>query len=255
LQGFVVFVKKQSPLSLKRLLMRAHWEVARGTSKEASDYCKKDGNFVEYGDCPVDTRFTAASQASLWDAAREAARQGRFDDIPTHMYVKSRNAWHGIYEDASQAKDCISELNNLWIVGTTGIGKSRWAFEHFPDAYRKPNNKWWDHYSRQEVVILEDVDKAHAAWLPSFLKVWTDHYPFMCERKGGSMAIRPKRFIVTSNYMLNELIDDAKLLAALDRRFQVKTIANGELSDYVHPQVRRVWVGPADLCPAGMSLA
>lgn len=53
LQGFVVF-KRQHRLRAVKLLLgnRAHIELARGTSEEAANYCKKDGDYHEFGIFP-----------------------------------------------------------------------------------------------------------------------------------------------------------------------------------------------------------
>jgi len=47
-------------------------------------------------------------------------------------------------------------------------------------------NKWWDGYSGQRVVLLEDFRHADLA---DYLKIWTDRYPFTAEIKGGT--VRP----------------------------------------------------------------
>lgn len=50
LQGFVIFRRSCLFTTAKRLLgQNAHVEVTNGTSQQASDYCKKDGDFVERG--------------------------------------------------------------------------------------------------------------------------------------------------------------------------------------------------------------
>lgn len=228
-QGFVVFKGHKRLSAVKKLLDRAHWEVARGTSKEAAEYCKKDGKFVEYGECPEDTRLTRESVIARWDNARNLAKQGKFDEIPSDMYTRYRNAYHAMFEDSCQAQECISELNHVWIFGSTGIGKSRYCWEKYPGAFRKPLNKWWDHYTNQEVVIIEDVDPTHEKWLGHLLKLWTDHYPFIAERKGGSRQIRPKIIIVTSNYAIREVFRESGIYLPMERRFTQKTIENGLL--------------------------
>ena len=137
IQGFVVFTRAWRFARVKEALGdRAHIEVARGTSVEASEYCKKEGKFAEYGVCPPDTRLTSAGEAGRWDRARELAGQGRFDDIESSLYVRYRNSFHSIYEDACGAKDCIDVLEHLWIYGGTGIGKSRYCWDRFPGSYR-----------------------------------------------------------------------------------------------------------------------
>jgi len=49
LQGFVIFRNARFFGAVRTILPRAHLELARGSSKQASDYCKKDGDFDEYG--------------------------------------------------------------------------------------------------------------------------------------------------------------------------------------------------------------
>lgn len=66
LQGFVIFESDKRLTQVKRLVSeRAHFEVARGTPVQASDYCKKDGDFKEYGSCPGNT--TKPSKQGKWD--------------------------------------------------------------------------------------------------------------------------------------------------------------------------------------------
>ena len=52
LQGFCILHRQQRLSWLRALIPRAHFERARGTSPQARDYCKKDGDFDEYGEFP-----------------------------------------------------------------------------------------------------------------------------------------------------------------------------------------------------------
>lgn len=53
LQGFVVFRNARFRRSIVSEVGGGHWEPANGTSAQASSYCKKDGDFVERGELPV----------------------------------------------------------------------------------------------------------------------------------------------------------------------------------------------------------
>lgn len=56
LQGYVVFGSRKRFNQVKSLLPNgAHIEAKRGTCKQASDYCKKDGIFQEFGSLPRDS--------------------------------------------------------------------------------------------------------------------------------------------------------------------------------------------------------
>lgn len=52
LQGFIIFPKPKRLSALKKIDPTAHWEAAKGTSQQAADYCKKEGDFYEVGTFP-----------------------------------------------------------------------------------------------------------------------------------------------------------------------------------------------------------
>lgn len=56
----------------------------------------------------------------------------------------------------------------------------------------------------------------------SWLKRWSDYYPFPCEGKNTELLIRPRRIVVTSNYSMGTLYgaDDASY-QALRSRFRI----------------------------------
>lgn len=57
LQGFIIFQTRKRLNSVKQVVgARAHCEVARGSSPQARDYCKKDGDFAEFGEFPINAQ-------------------------------------------------------------------------------------------------------------------------------------------------------------------------------------------------------
>lgn len=53
LQGFIIFNECKRLAQVKNLVsQRAHFEAARGSSSQASDYCKKEGDYIEFGTFP-----------------------------------------------------------------------------------------------------------------------------------------------------------------------------------------------------------
>jgi len=70
-------------------------------------------------------------------------------------------------------------------------------------------NKWWDGYKGQKVVVLDEFDKCHSACLGSHLKKWADPWvPFVAEAKSTALPPDYDVLIVTSNYSLEELFGD-----------------------------------------------
>lgn len=83
LQAFICFDTNQRFDAVKLLLGdRAHIELARGTTQQALDYCKKDGDFIEYGSPPI-----RQGKRTDWDCFREWVRD--LDRLPTRREIAS----------------------------------------------------------------------------------------------------------------------------------------------------------------------
>ena len=87
--------------------------------------------------------------------------------------------------------------------------------------YPKLNNKWWDGYQSQKVVIMEDVDKETVKFLHHHQDLggplgvhWRD--------QGGAVAPIHRWLVVTSNYSIMDILkdlEDRQLREAITRRF------------------------------------
>jgi len=225
LQGYVLFKNNKSLLAVRKLMPRAHWETAKGTSDENITYCSKDGDFVEYGVRPKSKAQLAADvserQTARWKAVIAAAKEGTCEEQFPGEFIRYNST---IKRLLNRALPDISDYSGIWYYGPPGSGKSRTARQNYPVFYDKLINKWWDNYEDEESVIIDDISMDHG-FMGSYLKRWADHYPFRAEFKGGSMMIRPKNIIVTSNYTPAGIWpDDNMLVMAIQRRFKLVMI-------------------------------
>jgi len=218
IQGYFYWAKKKSLKQLKKLCPSAHWEPAKGTAAQNVAYCSKEDQcpFIS-GEPPEDPRD---GSKKYWAEAKEAAKDGRLDDVPPELYVRYYRTFKEIAKDHMSKPEDASDVTGVWYYGPSGCGKSRTARETYPSAYLKRANKWWDGYQNEPNVILDDLDKYHVA-LGYDLKIWADRYSFLAETKGGALHIRPERFVVTSQYHPDEIWDDQETREAIKRRFRM----------------------------------
>lgn len=206
-----------------------------GTPDQASTYCKKDGDFTEHGKLPDDPK-TSLSKAQSKGGKATAEKYRKIinlaeghnlkqirDEHPSE-YLRYYHTCKRIAMDNPPVLSDLNELDNEWIWGAPGLGKSRIARLENPGCYVKSHNKWFLGYKDEDVVLYDDLDKSEGSWIGPFLKAWADHYPFPSETKGDGAMLRPKRIIVTSNYSIEDVFTDNELQEAIKRRFKVRHI-------------------------------
>lgn len=118
----------------------------------------------------------------------------------------------------------IIERKCFWIFGPSGIGKSYLIRNLFDNLYEKSNNIWWDGYTNEDVVLIDDFDST-CIKLSYYLKIWGDNYRFNAEIKNGTIQPIYTKLIITSNYSIDyifSLMNDGngELIKALKRRFE-----------------------------------
>ena len=222
LQGFIIFTQRKRLGQLQRLLPGGHYEVARGSNLQASEYCKKGGDFTEIGTLPEEQSAAGARvQKEKWDRVKKLAMEGRLEEIDSEVFIKYRHSLLSIAKQYAPMPPDADDTTGYWYYGPTGAGKSRTAREENPGYFLKACNKWWDGYNGEQAVIIDDFDKSHHV-LGHHLKIWADRYAFPAEIKGGKINIRPEKIIVTSNYSPSSIWTDNNTLDPIYRRFSIK---------------------------------
>lgn len=103
LQGYVVFLDRYRLTQIQKhdpVCKRCHWEPqsAHSTPLQASDYCKKDGNFLEHGEWYLfvreidDPNLQSSSEESGSDSSSSSYEREELemDDIAPLERTKSR---------------------------------------------------------------------------------------------------------------------------------------------------------------------
>ncbi|AXH73136.1 MAG: putative viral replication protein [Cressdnaviricota sp.] len=208
LQGMLCFKEKKSMAWIKkRTTKRLHLEVMKGTFKEASDYCKKDGDFGEDGTLPMDQMQKGEVEKSKWKNVMELTKKKDFDQI-CEEYPDIAIRYTGNILRVMGSQNMQFEVEkNIYIYGKSRVGKSTYARMNYSNHSLKEYNNKWFNYNGEEWILIEDIEPCEFIEKNKGLyKNWLDKWPFSCEGKGTIYnKIRPKGIIMTSNYSFDQV--------------------------------------------------
>lgn len=191
IQGAVTWTAAKRLTQLKKLHPRAHWEAAYADDA-AFLYCKKADSVLI-----VDHNTRAQGSRTDIAAAYAAAAAGQ---TLGEFLTNSQPGYQGIQvfrvaQYALTQPRPIQDINVIWRWGPTGVGKTRWAYETYPDLYSVQDFKWWDGYTGQKTVLFDDI-RADFCPFHSWLTL-LDRYPIQKQTKGGWVHIQYTTVIIT----------------------------------------------------------
>lgn len=203
IQGYLECKTKRTINAIKKELNcnGLHLEPRLGTQLEAINYCKKDGNIMEFGEPAKDTGqgkrtdLIEYKNSVLSGATEKDLMENHFETWIKYEKLSNRIREANL-ENMPKPKPHV-----MLIYGETGTGKSKIA--HIIGEYIETNPftltgnvKWWDGYKGQECIIMDDYEGNMPE--KEFLQL-TDKYRFRAEIKGGFTYIIAKCIIITCN--------------------------------------------------------
>lgn len=224
LQGYFELFNKQGKKTLLKdfekhdVSMREMFIFPRkGNQKQAVDYCKKGEQSHEeweknhekgknFGlNAKIHERGVPAKQGSRTDLdfiRTDALNNGMRQVTLTANAQQIRVAEKVLtYNESPRVWGPGESLNNTFIFGQSGCGKTFKAFELAgKDVYLyNPGimGKWWEGYDGHETVIIDDVRPEHFRSATEILTLLHE-FPTRVEQKGGSRQLKAKKIILTS---------------------------------------------------------
>ncbi len=206
-----------------------HVEPMFGSLRNNADYCSKESMLTKLGDEP--------KQGTRADLKDVVARIQSGEQTVEDLCLEDPAYYHQYGRTLSKAEDIINRkkcrqwmTKGIWYCGPTGVGKSHKAFEGYtPEThYVKPVlDEWWDGYTGQETVILNDFrGQIPFAEILNLVDKWPHYVKRRCREPTPFLA---KTLIVTSSMhpanVYNNVTQDGDSLDQLRRRFEIIKLA------------------------------
>lgn len=181
---------------------RLHLEVCRAATAAVAYVSKEDSRVAGpfgYGDeCTISQGERSDLKRLASDVRDGLSLREAAQSVP-EMVVKFSRGLQCLRSLTVTAR-LRMQLRVIALVGATGLGKTRFVFDRFPDCYRVVNHQvpWYDGYDGQKVVLYDDYSGGMNRDL--FLQ-HIDVYPCQVPVKGGHVPWNPELIFITSNSM------------------------------------------------------
>jgi len=218
LQGYCQLKDQTRRSAIKKILTGFWFAKAKGNAKQASDYCRKDDDYYEWGTMKKAGKRTDIHE--LYDMIKENKTDFDLQEYAPATYVryyKGLDRMRFNYQQATYRGYAPVKVTILW--GGAGVGKTRTALENDPDLYFHTYNdgsQWFDGYIGQKTVLF---DEFYGQIKYSTMLKLLDGYRFRLPIKGGFTWKMWENVVICSNQD-PQFWYSVGITPALKRRFE-----------------------------------
>lgn len=226
-QGYIEMHKSQRMAAMKKIIPGAHFEPRMApTAQKAIAYCMKEDTRIEgpweHGEKPI--QGTRSDLNEIKKKIDEGVPLKEIADQHFSTWTRTHKALEKYEQMIKEDKE--NKTFAYLYVGNPGTGKSyavkEMAGTDKTKVYWKSPDKWWDGYTGQETVVLDDFKGTLTA---TQLQHILDENPTDLETKGGKVKWQTERVFITSNSHPRDWYSDPRVkLDSIMRRFNRITI-------------------------------
>lgn len=220
LQGYVVFKDKKSMSAVKKYFkcnkMHLKPRYKHSSFTSASEYCKKDGIFFEYGQPIAQGKRTDLD--NVMNIVRETHSMREVVEVATsYQSVRMAEVWLKYNDKPRNRKQPVYVW---WFYGRSGTGKTTAAYD-FLEKYGRvytagDTGKWFDGYDGEECVIFDELRSDSFSF--KMLLALLHPNPVRVECKGGSRQFRGRYIVITTPYPPEKFVPLGEEVYQLERR-------------------------------------
>jgi len=163
------------------------------------------------------------------------------------LYLRFMSQFHMEAMKCNQLQP-LTKLNNYFFSGPSNTGKTTLAKKYLMDKYGEyymlPKNGWWNGYSGQKGVLVDEIRDYHVLRNAGTYLEWCDVAPFEANVKFSSRFVRPETIIFTSNQTMAEVFGHTEYPNALSRitekRFTVVHMKKKPMEDDAFPDLTTI---------------
>lgn len=267
LHDVVTYEKARRRNAVSKDFGNCHVEEMRGTKEQAEDYIQKRGKFEEKGELIL---ATFGNIENIQNNSGKRTDLANFDalcmtdnfNINDYLLLNVTNEREERYLEKRYAR-IMTKLNKKWrnvnviyVEGEAGAGKSRNAFERYPDAFKASvadkTSFPFNGYHGEKVLWLDEL-RAGVFTHAELMQI-LDGYPLNVDVKYGQFPACWDTVLITTAYPFNDWYSNDKFegnenkKAQFQRRIKERYIAeNGEWIKI--PFENGKWHEPAKFVP------
>lgn len=225
-QGYIELSKPCRVSFVKSILgdKSAHIEARKGTADQAIEYCKKlesrIGKTIEFGFHQTQgNRSDLTKVVKMIDEGKNLEEVARANPLPFIKFERGLTKYQFITQVPPHRRKISVYL--LW--GRSGTFKTDFAIskaikrneEYFILNQNTNNTLWWDGYTGQRILIIDDFE----GWIAfrELIKI-IDIYRYRCQTKGGQVWAWWRHVFITSNIDYHKWFPFVKNIVPLTRR-------------------------------------